>query len=104
MSAPESGPAVLGLYAPLFVTLLLRVSCTVGVQLPKSLQGRERRSSSHAAASRSLQPCSCAVQTLRAMLVQGGSEAVAVAVGSAGGWELMENPERHHEGVAMLAG
>uniref|UniRef100_A0A8C3Q310 Maestro heat like repeat family member 1 n=1 Tax=Chrysolophus pictus TaxID=9089 RepID=A0A8C3Q310_CHRPC len=58
MSAPESGPAVLGLYAPLFVTLLLRVSCTVGVQLPKSLQGRERRSSSHAAASRSLQPCS----------------------------------------------
>uniref|UniRef100_A0A8C2Y958 Maestro heat like repeat family member 1 n=1 Tax=Coturnix japonica TaxID=93934 RepID=A0A8C2Y958_COTJA len=58
MSAPESGPAVLGLYAPLFVTLLLRVSCTVGVQLPKSLQGRDRRSSSHAAASRSLQPCS----------------------------------------------
>lgn len=57
MSAPESGPAVLGLYAPLFVTLLLRVSCTVGVQLPKSLQGRERRSSSHAALSRSLQPC-----------------------------------------------
>ncbi|XP_065585206.1 maestro heat-like repeat-containing protein family member 1 isoform X3 [Cyrtonyx montezumae] len=104
MSAPESGPAVLGLYAPLFVTLLLRVSCTVGVQLPKSLQGRERRSSSHAAASRSLQPCSCAVQTLRAMLVQGGTEVVAVAVGSAGGWELMENPERHHDGVAVLAG
>uniref|UniRef100_A0A8C3LZ13 Maestro heat like repeat family member 1 n=1 Tax=Chrysolophus pictus TaxID=9089 RepID=A0A8C3LZ13_CHRPC len=104
MSAPESGPAVLGLYAPLFVTLLLRVSCTVGVQLPKSLQGRERRSSSHAAASRSLQPCSCAVQTLRAMLARGGSEAVATAVGSAGGWELMENPERHHEGVTVLAG
>ncbi|XP_031465320.1 maestro heat-like repeat-containing protein family member 1 [Phasianus colchicus] len=104
MSAPESGPAVLGLYAPLFVTLLLRVSCTVGVQLPKSLQGRERRSSSHAAVSRSLQPCSCAVQTLRAMLARGGSEAVATAVGGAGGWELMENPERHHEGVTVLAG
>ena len=26
------------------------------------------------------------------------------AVGSAGGWELMENPERHHEGIAVLAG
>uniref|UniRef100_A0A8C2Y903 Maestro heat like repeat family member 1 n=1 Tax=Coturnix japonica TaxID=93934 RepID=A0A8C2Y903_COTJA len=62
MSAPESGPAVLGLYAPLFVTLLLRVSCTVGVQLPKSLQGRDRRSSSHAAASRSLQPCRYTMQ------------------------------------------
>uniref|UniRef100_A0A8V5H4D7 Uncharacterized protein n=1 Tax=Melopsittacus undulatus TaxID=13146 RepID=A0A8V5H4D7_MELUD len=53
MSAPESGPAVLGLYAPLFVTLLLRLSCSVGVQLPKSLQSRDRRSSS----SSSLQPC-----------------------------------------------
>ncbi|EOA99128.1 HEAT repeat-containing protein KIAA1833, partial [Anas platyrhynchos] len=58
MSAPESGAAVLGLYAPLFVTLLLRVSCTVGVQLPKSLQSRERRSSSLSPAPRSLHPCS----------------------------------------------
>lgn len=57
MSAPESGAAVLGLYAPLFVTLLLRVSCTVGVQLPKSLQSRERRSSSLSPAPRSLHPC-----------------------------------------------
>ena len=47
---------------------------------------------------------SCAVQTLRAMLARGGSEVVAAAVGSAGGWELMENPERHHEGIAVLAG
>ncbi|XP_026723275.1 maestro heat-like repeat-containing protein family member 1, partial [Athene cunicularia] len=58
MSAPESGAAVLGLYPPLFVTLLLRVSCTVGVQLPKNLQSRERRSSSHGLAPRSLHPCS----------------------------------------------
>uniref|UniRef100_A0A663N4H3 Maestro heat like repeat family member 1 n=1 Tax=Athene cunicularia TaxID=194338 RepID=A0A663N4H3_ATHCN len=57
MSAPESGAAVLGLYPPLFVTLLLRVSCTVGVQLPKNLQSRERRSSSHGLAPRSLHPC-----------------------------------------------
>lgn len=57
MSAPESGAAVLGLYPPLFVTLLLRVSCTVGVQLPKNLQSRERRSSSHGPAPRSLHPC-----------------------------------------------
>lgn len=47
---------MLGLYAPLFVTLLLRVSCTVGVQLPKSLQSRERRSSSLGRAARSLHP------------------------------------------------
>uniref|UniRef100_A0A8C3CM07 Maestro heat like repeat family member 1 n=1 Tax=Cairina moschata TaxID=8855 RepID=A0A8C3CM07_CAIMO len=89
MSAPESGAAVLGLYAPLFVTLLLRVSCTVGVQLPKSLQSRERRSSSLSPAPRSLHPCSCAVETLKVMLARGGSEAVTKAVGSAGGWDLM---------------
>lgn len=48
---------MLGLYPPLFVTLLLRVSCTVGVQLPKNLQSRERRSSSHGPTPRSLHPC-----------------------------------------------
>ncbi|KAM6088505.1 maestro heat-like repeat-containing protein family member 1 isoform 2-T2 [Chlamydotis macqueenii] len=104
MSAPESGAAVLGLYAPLFVTLLLRLSCAVGVQLPKNLQSRERRSSSHGPAARSLHPCSCAVETLQVMLARGGSEEVARAVGSAGGWELMASPERHHDGIALLAG
>uniref|UniRef100_A0A8C4UL78 Maestro heat like repeat family member 1 n=1 Tax=Falco tinnunculus TaxID=100819 RepID=A0A8C4UL78_FALTI len=103
MSAPESGAAVLGLYPPLFVTLLLRVSCTVGVQLPKNLQSRERRSSSHGPAPRSLHPCSCAVETLKVMLARGGSEEVARAVGNAGGWELMASPERHHDGIAVLA-
>ncbi|XP_068789712.1 maestro heat-like repeat-containing protein family member 1 isoform X6 [Struthio camelus] len=101
MSAPESGAAVLGLYPQLFATLLLRVSCTVGVQLPKNLQSRERRSTGPAP--RSLEPCSCAVETLRTMLARGGSEEVAQAVGSAGGWELMGSPERHHDGVAVLA-
>ncbi|KAM4686238.1 maestro heat-like repeat-containing protein family member 1 isoform 2-T2 [Amazona ochrocephala] len=105
MSAPEAGPAVLGLYAPLFVTLLLRLSCSVGVQLPKSLQSRERRSSSgQGPAARSLQPCSSAVETLKAMLVRGGSEEVARAVDSAGAWDLMASPERHHDGIAVLAG
>uniref|UniRef100_A0A8C3J6I5 Maestro heat like repeat family member 1 n=1 Tax=Calidris pygmaea TaxID=425635 RepID=A0A8C3J6I5_9CHAR len=105
MSAAESGPAVLGLYPPLFVTLLLRLSCTVGVQLPRNLQSRERRSStSLGPAPRSLQPCSCAVETLKVMLIRGGSEEVARAVGSAGGWELMASPERHHDGIAVLAG
>ncbi|XP_062426714.1 maestro heat-like repeat-containing protein family member 1 isoform X2 [Rhea pennata] len=103
MSAPESGAAVLGLYPQLFVTLLLRVSCTVGVQLPKNLQSRERRSAGPGPAPHSLEPCSSAVGTLQAMLARGGSEDVARAVGSAGGWELMASTERHHDGVAVLA-
>lgn len=92
MSAPESGPAVLGLYAPLFVTLLLRVSCTVGVQLPKSLQGRERKSSSssNAATSRSLQPCrytgriGVAVGSRRGTQAGWVDPALLCALGSAG--------------------
>ncbi|XP_074942119.1 maestro heat-like repeat-containing protein family member 1 isoform X4 [Phalacrocorax aristotelis] len=104
MSAPESGAAVLGLYPPLFVTLLLRVSCTVGVQLPKNLQSKETRTSSHGPAPRSLHPCSCAVETLKVMLARGGSQEVARAVGSARGWELMASPKRHHDGIAVLAG
>ncbi|XP_067146158.1 maestro heat-like repeat-containing protein family member 1 isoform X4 [Apteryx mantelli] len=103
MSAPESGAAVLGLYPQLFVTLLLRVSCTVGVQLPKNLQSRERRSAGPGTAPRTLEPCSCAVETLQAMLARGGSEEVARAVGRAGGWELMASAERHHDGIAALA-
>lgn len=56
-SAPASGPAVLELYPQLFVALLLRVSCTVGVQPPRQLQAKERRSASSGLASRSLEPC-----------------------------------------------
>ncbi|KAM8811767.1 maestro heat-like repeat-containing protein family member 1 [Eudromia elegans] len=105
LSAAEAGPAVLGLYARLFVTLLLRVSCTVGVQLPRSLQSRERSRAGSGAApgARTLEPCSCAVAALQAMLARGGSEDVARAVAGAAGWELMASAERHHDGVALLA-
>uniref|UniRef100_A0A8C3XQA8 Maestro heat like repeat family member 1 n=1 Tax=Chelydra serpentina TaxID=8475 RepID=A0A8C3XQA8_CHESE len=103
MSAPESGAAVLGLYPHLFVALLLRVSCTVGVQLPKNLQSKERKSASRSQVPRNLDPCSCAVEALRAMLTQGGSDEVVKSVGSAGGWELMKSSDQHHDGIALLA-
>ncbi|KAB1257809.1 Maestro heat-like repeat-containing protein family member 1 [Camelus dromedarius] len=56
-STPASRPAVLELYPQLFAALLLRVSCTVGVQLPRNLQAKERRSTGSGLASRSLEPC-----------------------------------------------
>lgn len=52
-----SGPAVLELYPQLFTALLLRVGCTVGVVLPRTLQAKERRSAGSAPAPRSLEPC-----------------------------------------------
>ncbi|XP_062987322.1 maestro heat-like repeat-containing protein family member 1 isoform X2 [Elgaria multicarinata webbii] len=103
MSVRESGPAVVGLYADLFVSLLLRVSCTVGVQLPKNMQAKERKSVGRGQPLRALEPCSSAVETLKAMLTQGGSEEVVRAVAEAGGWDMLRSLEKHHDGVALLA-
>uniref|UniRef100_A0A8U7NY87 Maestro heat like repeat family member 1 n=1 Tax=Corvus moneduloides TaxID=1196302 RepID=A0A8U7NY87_CORMO len=103
MSVPEAAAAVLERFPNLFQSLLLRLGCSVGVQLPKFLQGREKRSQ-HGSAPRSLQPCSCALETLKAMLERAGNDDVVRDVGSAGGWELMGIPERHHDGIALLAG
>ncbi|XP_058035029.1 maestro heat-like repeat-containing protein family member 1 isoform X2 [Ahaetulla prasina] len=102
MSVRESGPAVGGLYAELFVSLLLRVSCTVGVQLPKHLQSKERKNIGWGQSLRALDPCSSAIETLKAMLNQGGSESVSNAVMEDGGWELLRNPDKHYDGVAFL--
>ncbi|XP_054564363.1 maestro heat-like repeat-containing protein family member 1 isoform X2 [Eptesicus fuscus] len=103
MSAPASGPAVTELYPQLFAGLLLRVSCTVGVQLPRNLQAKERRAGSSALASRTLDPCSTAVDALRAVLLRGGSEDVVQRVELEGGWELLSTSAGHEDGVARLA-
>ncbi|XP_070238671.1 maestro heat-like repeat-containing protein family member 1 isoform X4 [Bos mutus] len=102
-SAPASGPAVLELYPQLFVALLLRVSCTMGVQPPRQLQAKERRSASSGLASRSLEPCSSAVDALQAVLVRGGNEDVVQCVGLDGGWQLLRTSAGHEEGVTRLA-
>lgn len=103
LSAPSSGTVVLELYPQLFVALLLRVSCTVGVQLPRNLQGKERRSISPAKPARNLDPCSSAVDALQALLLRGGSQDVLRCVEQEGGWELLRTSARHEDGVAQLA-
>ncbi|XP_055482603.1 maestro heat-like repeat-containing protein family member 1 isoform X2 [Psammomys obesus] len=103
LSAPSSGTVVLELYPQLFVALLLRVSCTVGVQLPRSLQGKERRSTSPARAAKNRDPCSSAVDALQALLLRGGSQDVLQSVELEGGWELLRTSAGHEDGVAQLA-
>nr|XP_025121402.1 maestro heat-like repeat-containing protein family member 1 isoform X6 [Bubalus bubalis] len=102
-SAPASGPAVLELYPQLLVALLLRVSCTMGVQPPPQLQAKERRSVSSGLASRSLEPCSSAVDALQAVLVRGGNEDVVQRMELDGGWQLLRTSAGHEEGVTRLA-
>ncbi|XP_035315188.1 maestro heat-like repeat-containing protein family member 1 isoform X1 [Cricetulus griseus] len=103
LSAPSSGTVVLELYPQLFAALLLRVSCTVGVQLPRNLQGKERRSTSPAKPARNLDPCSSAVDALQALLLRGGSQDVLRCVELEGGWELLRTSAGHEDGVAQLA-
>ncbi|XP_036685770.1 maestro heat-like repeat-containing protein family member 1 isoform X12 [Balaenoptera musculus] len=102
-SAPASGPAVLELYPQLFAALLLRVSCTVGVQLPRNLQAKERKSASSGLASRSLEPCSSAVDALQAVLLRGGTDDVVQHMELEGGWQLLRTSAGHEEGVTRLA-
>ncbi|XP_021544524.1 maestro heat-like repeat-containing protein family member 1 isoform X3 [Neomonachus schauinslandi] len=103
MSVLASGPAVLELYPQLFTALLLRVGCTVGVVLPRTLQAKERRSAGSAPAPRSLEPCSSAVDALQAMLLRGGNEEVVQRMELEGGWRLLGTSAGHEEGVARLA-
>ncbi|XP_029779511.1 maestro heat-like repeat-containing protein family member 1 isoform X3 [Suricata suricatta] len=102
LSVLASGPAVLELYPQLFAALLLRVSCTLGVLLPRSLQAKERSVGS-ALAPRSLEPCSSAVGALQAMLLRGGSEDVVRCMELEGGWQLLGTSAGHEEGVTRLA-
>ncbi|XP_058132165.1 maestro heat-like repeat-containing protein family member 1 isoform X11 [Dasypus novemcinctus] len=103
LACPAAGPAVLERYADLFAGLLLRLSCSVGVQLPRSLQAKDRRGAGTPPATRALEPCSLAVDALQAMLLRAGSEEVVKLVEREGGWELLRTSEGHEEGVARLA-
>nr|XP_033790369.1 maestro heat-like repeat-containing protein family member 1 isoform X2 [Geotrypetes seraphini] len=104
LSVAESMPAVLNLYPQLFVSLLLRISCMVGVLPPKNLEGtKEKKGSSLIPVPQSMDPCSSAVDTLQLMLTRGGSEEVTRSVESWGGWERMKNSDQHHDGVSLLA-
>uniref|UniRef100_A0A8C5QGU4 Maestro heat-like repeat-containing protein family member 1 n=1 Tax=Leptobrachium leishanense TaxID=445787 RepID=A0A8C5QGU4_9ANUR len=103
LSAPESAPAVLELYPQLFTALLLRISAMVGVQLPKNLGGNKEKKSSGSSSSRTLDPCSSAVEALKFMLIQGGCEEVTLSVEADSGWENMKKEDSHHVGVAALS-
>ncbi|XP_014118386.1 PREDICTED: maestro heat-like repeat-containing protein family member 1, partial [Pseudopodoces humilis] len=95
LAVPECSGAVLEKFPRLFRSLLVRLGCSVGVRIPKFLQGKEKGGK---------EAWGYAVSTLQAALVRAGGSEVVREVGNSGGWELMGIPERHHEGIALLAG
>ncbi|XP_043923633.1 maestro heat-like repeat-containing protein family member 1 isoform X2 [Protopterus annectens] len=105
MSEKESKEAVVGLYPQLLSALLVRIGCSVGLQLPKDFTSsqKDRKTSIHGRSAKTFDVCSCAVDALQTMLRRGGSKEVVKAVEAEGGWEMMKVPEKHHDGVSLLA-
>ncbi|XP_067825066.1 maestro heat-like repeat-containing protein family member 1 [Heptranchias perlo] len=107
LSRPESSEAVSILYPHLFSSLLVRVGSSVGVRLPKdpptNHMSKERRAHSQTRLPRKLDVCSCSVDALTALIIRGRNEEVRRIMKEEGGWELMKDPEKHHQGVAILA-
>ncbi|XP_077637626.1 maestro heat-like repeat-containing protein family member 1 [Lonchura striata] len=93
-AAPEAAAALRARFPELFRALLLLLGGPAGPRPPRAPRDPQHRDT----------PGSCAVQTLKAILARTGNDDVVRDVGNAGGWELMEIPERHHDGIALLAG
>ncbi|XP_069771217.1 maestro heat-like repeat-containing protein family member 1 isoform X2 [Narcine bancroftii] len=100
LSSPASSLTVTLLHPLLFSSLLLRVGCTLGVRPPRD---PHTRGSSPSRQHRTLDVCGCSVDALRTMLVQSGNEELLRMMRDEGGWELMQSPDNHHQGVAVLA-
>ncbi|KAG8515439.1 Maestro heat-like repeat-containing protein family member 1 [Galemys pyrenaicus] len=92
LAAPESSPAVLELYPRLFAALLLRISCTLDVQLPRSLQAKEKERRGPGPAPPSLEPCSPAQGLAACPLQPNSPQAVGQLLGSLGHTNLLLLP------------
>ncbi|XP_053571958.1 maestro heat-like repeat-containing protein family member 1 [Bombina bombina] len=104
LSVPEASPAVQELYPRLFISLLLRVSSMVGVQLPKNLgPSKDKRNSNSSPPTKILDPCSSAIEALKFMLIQGGNEEVTQSMETESCWENMKKEDTHYLGVSSLS-
>ncbi|XP_043538947.1 maestro heat-like repeat-containing protein family member 1 [Chiloscyllium plagiosum] len=107
LSNPESVGPVRGLYPQLFVTLLLHLSSSVGVEFPQELfhagDPRHWKLSPSRSKQSTVDICSYSVETLKMALTVGRTEAVVQAMEESGAWALLRSSEGHHQGVALLA-
>ncbi|XP_072331008.1 maestro heat-like repeat-containing protein family member 1 [Scyliorhinus torazame] len=91
------------LYPQIFSTVLIHLSSSVQARVPRDFfrVQADRKSSGL-----SLKPCNAAachysVEILQALLREGQGDAGEMA--SKGGWDLIKQPETHHEGIVLLA-
>ncbi|KAG9345013.1 hypothetical protein JZ751_009553 [Albula glossodonta] len=97
--------AVAALFPQLFSALLVRLGSSVGVTLPKDINsnsiGPERRTPSKLSAS--FDVCGVAVEAMRILLARAQLDEVVKPLDQEGAWEKMKDPQKHIDGVTLLA-
>ncbi|XP_074844092.1 maestro heat-like repeat-containing protein family member 6 [Carettochelys insculpta] len=92
--------AMRGFYPQLFLALLTQVHYLVSLPGYSEVTQRQCRQQNRATTASHV---SCAVDALKAMLIQDGKEIVLPWMEEAGGWDLLSSAEKYLEGVLLLA-
>ncbi|XP_061100289.1 maestro heat-like repeat-containing protein family member 1 isoform X2 [Conger conger] len=97
--------AVASLFPRLFSTILVRLGCSVGVLVPKDINsnsiGPERRTPSKPPAS--FDVCGVAVEAMRILLARAQLDEVVKPLDQEGAWDMLKDPQKHIDGVTLLA-
>ncbi|KAI5168935.1 Maestro Heat-Like Repeat-Containing Protein Family Member 7 [Manis pentadactyla] len=93
---PSRRMEVQSFFCPLFMALLLQVSCLVRERRAEVIQEQQL-------GAEWVDPVSSTVEALKALMCSAGYGDHASYAQQLGGWELLTSPERHSEGVTLLA-
>ncbi|EPY77749.1 hypothetical protein CB1_001198002 [Camelus ferus] len=93
---PSQRVEVHAFFSPLFVALLLQASSLLGAGATEAFWGQQHLADW-------TDPVSCTVEALRTLMTSAGYGDHVSYIEKLGGWELLASPERHLEGVALLA-
>ncbi|XP_067829319.1 maestro heat-like repeat-containing protein family member 1 [Heptranchias perlo] len=101
--SPESETMINILYPQLFSIILIYLSSRVRVWFPRDFLRipKERKTFSLPQKPDNIDACNYAAEILQAVLTNGKSDDTNIK--EKGGWDLIKSPEKHHEGVMLLA-
>uniref|UniRef100_A0A8D1ZRB4 Maestro heat like repeat family member 7 n=1 Tax=Sus scrofa TaxID=9823 RepID=A0A8D1ZRB4_PIG len=83
-------------YSPLFMALLFQISTLLVEGAAEAFQDQQH-------VTEWVDPISSTVEALKALMRSTGYSDLVSYIQKLRGWELLTSPERHHEGVALLA-
>nr|XP_014343916.1 PREDICTED: maestro heat-like repeat-containing protein family member 1 isoform X1 [Latimeria chalumnae] len=105
LSSHTADKIVQEMYPVLFRTTLSGLSQTLGVFVCSIFNSTMSKAWLEADKynQNTLEASKCGVETLKLMLLRGGSEKVVTIVERGGGWEMLEQKTKHADGVILLA-